>query len=75
VLRQSRYAYACSSEPRGALNPSVSARSRWACLELLRRNDARLEADAKQRFLDGDRSVRFPSGTWKLRRYITAPPI
>ena len=81
VRRQSRYAYACSDEPRGTLKPRISAASKWARVELLRRNDAWLEAyeDAKQRFHAGDRSVRFPYGTWKLRRYYRClcdpPPV
>ena len=71
VQRQSRYAYACSDEPRGSLKPRVSARSKWARIEALQRSEAWLEAyeDAKQRFLAGDRDARFPYGTWKLRRY------
>ena len=71
ILRQSRHAYASSEEPRGTLKPTLSARSWWARIELLRRNDAWLEAyeDAKQRFFAGDRNARFPYGTWKLRRY------
>jgi putative transposase len=71
ILRQSRHAYASSNEPRGTLKPTISARSRWARVELLRRSDDWLEAyeDAKHRFVTGDRDVRFPFGTWKLHRY------
>jgi putative transposase len=81
VLRQSRHAHACSAEPRGTLKPRVAARSKDARLALLRRNAAWLKAyeDAKQRFLAGDRVVRFPYGTWKLRRYYRClcdpPPV
>ena len=69
VLAQSRYARPGMREPRFEMSPRVACRNKWRRIERLQRDrdwrDA--YAQALQRWRDGDREVRFPYGTYKMR--------
>lgn len=76
---QRRYDAPATREERSDIRPTVAAKSKWTRIERLRQNRAWLEAyeAAKERFRAGDRSARFPYGTWKLRVYygcLVDPP-
>jgi hypothetical protein len=69
VLRQSPYSRPRPGEPRRKLNPRAAARDKWRRIELLQRFSLFVEAYrvARHRFLDGERDVEFPPGTYWLR--------
>jgi putative transposase len=69
VLRQDWRASPKSREAPGGLNPRVAARSRWSRLEALQRNRAFRDAyaAAREAFMNGQRDVEFPAGTYWLR--------
>ena len=78
VLRQSRYKRPATRAPRFALSPRVACRNKWRRIERLRSNrdwqDAYLEA--LSRWVGGEREVRFPYGTYKMKvlhRVVCAP--
>lgn len=60
-----------SREPRRGLDPRVACRSIWGRIEALARNKVWLETyrRAREAFLQGGLAVRFPPGTFWLRRY------
>jgi putative transposase len=64
-----------SFEPRGQLRPTVAGRNKWARIEALRRSKQWLEAyyDALRRFVDGEREVEFPPGTWEMCARLRCP--
>ena len=74
VLRQSRYAYPTTSEERFTRRPTIACRSKWARIERLQRDRAWLQSydAAMERVLAGEKNVRFPYGTWKVRVYYGA---
>jgi putative transposase len=78
VLRQDWRGCPNSREVRGELNPRVAARSRWSRMEALQRNRAFRDAyvAARQAFLNGQRDVEFPAGTYWLRCFakVTCTP-
>ena len=59
--------------PRGQLNPTIAARSRWARVEALGRNRAFLDAyrAARKRWCAGEPAT-FPPGTYWLSRFTSA---
>jgi hypothetical protein len=61
-------------EPRRNLRPRVTARSKWARIEALRRNRVFLVdyAVARAGWQDGE-AVMFPIGTYWLRRFANVP--
>jgi putative transposase len=74
VLRQPWFARPASLEPRRNLRPTVAARSRWARVEALLRNQDFVENyfAAREAWRSGD-SVTFPAGTYWLRRHAYVP--
>jgi putative transposase len=82
ILRQSWRDTPTSHEPRRNLRPRVSARSKWARIEALRRNKEFqvLYREARTRWLAGEDEVVFPAGTYWLRKFaavqvqVTDPP-
>jgi REP element-mobilizing transposase RayT len=74
VLAQSWRGQPTSWEPRRGLRPQVAARSKWARVEALQRNQAFLEdyVQARERWRDGTLVV-FPRGTYWLRRFAYVP--
>ena len=74
ILRQSWRDCPTSHEPRGGLRPRVAARSKWARIETLQRNQTFLKAYrlARAAWLAGIQ-VRFPMGTYALRRFANVP--
>jgi hypothetical protein len=74
VLQQSWRAQPTSMEPRRNLRPRVTARSKWARIEALRRNRVFLVdyAVARAGWQDGE-AVMFPIGTYWLRRFANVP--
>ncbi len=72
VCRQPRASSPNNCPPRRGIRPTVAGKSKWARIEALRCQTAFLEAhrDARLKFENGQRHVRFPSGTyWMVRRY------
>jgi REP element-mobilizing transposase RayT len=69
VLRQSPFSHPRRGEPRRRLSPRVAARDKWRRIELLQRLSMFVAAyrDARRRFLDGERDVEFPTGTYWMR--------
>ena len=69
ILRQSPFSRPRPGEPRQKLNPRVAARDKWRRIELLQRLSLFVGAyrNARRRFLDGERNVEFPSGTYWMR--------
>jgi len=69
VLRQSPFSRPRPGEPRRKLNPRVAARDKWRRIELLQRLSLFVRAyrNARRRFLDGERDVEFPLGTYWMR--------
>jgi hypothetical protein len=70
VLAQSWHGQPTSWEPRRGLRPQVAARSKWARVEALLRNQAFVEDYmlARERWREGV-VVVFPRGTYWLRRF------
>jgi hypothetical protein len=70
VLQQSCWARPASFEPRRNLRPRIAARSKWARIEALRRNQDFVEdyAVAREAWRAGA-LVTFPPGTYWLRRH------
>ncbi|MEO7729682.1 MAG: hypothetical protein ABIY55_01830, partial [Kofleriaceae bacterium] len=70
VLKQSFSARPASFEPRRNLRPRIAARSKWARIEALRRNQDFIEnyTTAREAWRDGA-NVTFPPGTYWLRRH------
>jgi putative transposase len=70
VLQQSCWARPASFEPRRNLRPRIAARSKWARIEALRRNQDFVEdyMTARKAWRDGAK-VTFPPGTYWLRRH------
>ena len=60
-----------SREPRFVLDPRVACQSIWRRIEALARNRVWLDAyrRARQAFVEGLAVIRFPAGTYWLRRY------
>lgn len=72
VCRQRWWDSPRSREARFSVAPSLSARSKWTRRAFLQR-DREWEADyadARERMLAGDAAVRFPVGTYWLRRFV-----
>ena len=69
VLRQSRYDTARSREETFGLSPRVACKDRARRIERLARNRVWLEAYklALEKWREGDRTVTFPHGTYKMR--------
>jgi REP element-mobilizing transposase RayT len=69
VLKQSPFRRPRSTEPRRGLNPRVAAADKWYRIEVMQRLRAFLDAyrEARERYLEGDYSVRFPWGTYWMR--------
>jgi len=69
ILRQSPHSRPRRGEPRRKLNPRVAARDKWRRIELLQRLSLFVGAysAARRRFLDGQRDVEFPRGTYWMR--------
>ncbi|MGE3962914.1 MAG: hypothetical protein AB7I09_02305, partial [Planctomycetota bacterium] len=63
-----------SGEPRRGLNPRIAASNRWARLEAIQRLKEFLAryAHALARFVSGQRSVVFPSGTYRMHVFLGA---
>ena len=69
VLEQSRHARPKTREPRFGISPKVACRNKWRRIERLRA-DKQWQAAYRQslvRWISGDRSVEFPSGTYQMR--------
>jgi REP element-mobilizing transposase RayT len=60
-----------SHEPRRQLSPRVACRDKWRRLETIRRNRAFIDGyrSARDAFVAGDFSARFPAGTWWLVKF------
>jgi REP element-mobilizing transposase RayT len=69
VLEQSPFGHPVSRDPRRNLNPRIAARDKWRRIEALARLKQFVTAYRKalHRFLQGDRSVLFPDGTYWMR--------
>jgi hypothetical protein len=69
VLAQSPFGRPAAREPRRGLNPRVAARNKWRRIETLQRLKAFVAnyREALRRYVDGDRSVLFPAGTYWMR--------
>ena len=69
VLHQSPSARPNSREPRRGLNPRVAGRDKWRRIGCLQRLKEFLfeYRRARRRFSEGDRSVKFPYGTYAMR--------
>ena len=81
VLRQSRYDSPKSREEKFKISPRVACKDKWRRIERLARNEAWLEAYnlALEKWCEGDRTVEFPHGTYKMRvlheaRCAAGPP-
>jgi hypothetical protein len=63
-----------SREPRRALSPRVAAKNKWSRIEALARNKdfGHCYRRAFQAFRNGIKDVRFPAGTFWLRRFAAA---
>ena len=74
VLQQSWRGQPVSREPRRNLRPSVAARNQWARLEALLRNREFIIAytEARKTWRE-DATVKFPPGTYWLRRFVNVP--
>jgi putative transposase len=70
VLKQSCWARPTSVEPRRNLRPRIAARSKWARIEALQRNQDFLEdyMTAREAWRGGAKAT-FPPGTYWLRRH------
>jgi putative transposase len=70
VLKQSCWARPASFEPRRNLRPRIAARSKWARIEALQRNQDFVEdyTTAREAWRGGAK-VTFPPGTYWLRRH------
>jgi putative transposase len=70
VLKQSCWSRPASVEPRRNLRPRVAARSKWARIEALQRNQDFVEdyTTAREAWKSGAK-VHFPAGTYWLRRH------
>ena len=66
ILAQSPFDRPHSREPRFRLSPNLACRDRWKRVEQLQELKAfrRQYREAYERYRGGDRSVRFPVGTW-----------
>jgi putative transposase len=70
VLRQSWRAQPASLEPRRNLRPRIAARSKWARIEALQRNqDFVADYTTAREAWRGGATVTFPPGTYWLRRH------
>jgi len=69
ILKQSPFSRPKTSEERRKLNPRVACRDKWRRIEALQRltNWTASYRDALAAFMAGDRSVRFPYGTYAMR--------
>lgn len=69
VLRQSPFSIPHSREPRRKLSPRAAARDKWRRIELIQRLTSFVGAyrRARLRFLEGERDVEFPAGTYWMR--------
>jgi len=69
VLRQSPFGRPESTEPRRGLNPRIAAVDKWHRIEVTQRLRDFVAAyrEARERYLEGDSSVRFPWGTYWMR--------
>jgi hypothetical protein len=74
ILRQSWRDCPTTREPRRGLRPRVAARSKWARIETLQRNQQfqHLYREARTGWLGGE-AVVFPEGTYWLRRFANVP--
>ncbi|MBN1916315.1 MAG: hypothetical protein JW889_00280, partial [Verrucomicrobia bacterium] len=74
VLQQSWRGQPTSCAPRRNLRPRIAARNLWARLEALLRNREFIIAytQARKSWRE-DASVRFPPGTYWLRRFVNVP--
>ena len=68
VMRQPRESSPKTRAPRRGIRPTVAGKNKWARIEALQRNICFLVdyEDARTRFEDGERDVRFPLGTYKM---------
>ncbi|MGE3164210.1 MAG: hypothetical protein AB7O52_04850, partial [Planctomycetota bacterium] len=68
------HSYPRGGEPRRGLNPRIAASNRWARLEAIQRLKEFLAryAHALARFVSGQRSVVFPSGTYRMHVFLGA---
>ncbi|MCP3981377.1 MAG: hypothetical protein GY716_18925 [bacterium] len=69
VLARSPFSRPRTREPRRRINPRVGARDKWRRVDALKRLKAFLDCykDAWVRFVEGERTVVFPLGTWMMR--------
>ena len=69
ILAQSPFDSPRTREPRRTLNPRISCRDKWKRIEILQRLKEFLSTyrQAWKRFCEGDYSVVFPAGTYKMR--------
>jgi putative transposase len=69
VLEQSPFSRPRNDEPRRGLNPRVAARDKWRRIQSLQRLKRFLVEyrTSWRSFANGDRSVRFPFGTYAMR--------
>jgi hypothetical protein len=69
VLSQRRHGRPLSREPRFRMSPKVACRNKWRRIERLAANKRWLARyiDALKQWMEGDRSVVFPAGTYKMR--------
>ncbi len=74
VLRTSRYAHPTTREPRFRIAPLVAARDKMARTKRIAENQVWLQRyiRARDRFIDGEREVVFPYGTYRLVRHYGA---
>jgi hypothetical protein len=69
VLKQSPFRCPASVEPRRGLSPRIAAPDKWHRIEVAQRLKTFREAyrEARERYIGGDFSVRFPWGTYWMR--------
>jgi putative transposase len=74
VLYQSWRGQPATHEPRRNLRPRIAARNQWARLEALLRNREFIIAYTEARKTwRADATVKFPPGTYWLRRFVNVP--
>lgn len=69
ILRQARHSSPRSRAKRGGISPTLACGDKWLRIERLKQNRDWLDdhAAALARWRAGDRTVRFPHGTYKMR--------
>lgn len=72
VLRQSPFSRPRVRGKRRGLSPRIAARDKWRRIDMLQRLSVFVEAyyDARRRFIQGEREVVFPAGTYWFRSFF-----